>query len=77
MAGKDRDILAPMPGRVVRVLVKEGQAVVPGEPVLIIEAMKMENELRAVVGGTVSAVHAKAGDGVERGALLVAIGEGE
>lgn len=62
---------APMPGLVVRVEVDGGQAVEAGAPVVIVEAMKMENELRAVAAGTVSKVRVAAGDAVEKGQVLV------
>jgi len=64
---------APMPGLVVRVEVSEGQAVEVGEGLVIVEAMKMENELRASHQGVVEAVHVKAGDRVEKGAPLVTL----
>lgn len=62
---------APMPGRVVRVLVSVGQVVERGAPVVIVEAMKMENELRAPAAGTVLRVHASEGAAVDSGQLLV------
>ena len=65
-------IVAPMPGKIVRVLVKSGEAVRARQPVVVIEAMKMENELRARRDGT-AAVHASPGASVEAGALLVVI----
>ncbi|MDA1081846.1 MAG: biotin/lipoyl-binding protein [Gemmatimonadetes bacterium] len=64
-------LVAPMPGLVVRVHVVPGQTVVAGDPLVAIEAMKMENELRAPAAGTVRAVHAKAGTPVEKGEMLV------
>jgi biotin carboxyl carrier protein len=64
-------IKAPMPGRVVRVLAKVGQAVDRGAPLLIVEAMKMENELQAPAAGTVRAVLVAEGVAVEAGALLL------
>jgi biotin carboxyl carrier protein len=69
--GGAKTIVAPMPGRVVRVLVEEGQAVEVGTPCVVVEAMKMENELRAEVAGTVSRIHASEGTNVEADALLV------
>jgi biotin carboxyl carrier protein len=62
-----------MPGKIVRVLVKAGDAVEARQPLVVVEAMKMENELRAVRGGTVSEVHAHEGRSVDAGALLVTI----
>ncbi|MEX2526062.1 MAG: acetyl-CoA carboxylase biotin carboxyl carrier protein subunit [Gemmatimonadota bacterium] len=62
---------APMPGLVVRVEVEVGQEVKPGDGVLIVEAMKMENELRASSVGRVLAIHVSPGDAVEKDLLLV------
>jgi biotin carboxyl carrier protein len=64
-------VTAPMPGKIVRVLVEEGQEVEAGAPLVVIEAMKMENELRAPRGGRVEKLGARAGQAVEGGALLV------
>nr|WP_276572691.1 MULTISPECIES: biotin/lipoyl-containing protein [Nannocystis] len=60
-----------MPGRVVRVLVSAGQSVERGAPLVIVEAMKMENELLAAVAGTVKAVHVGEGVAVDAGQALV------
>lgn len=62
---------APMPGLVVRVGVEDGQAVEAGAPVVIVEAMKMENELRAPAAATVARVRVAAGDAVEKDQVLV------
>jgi biotin carboxyl carrier protein len=62
-----------MPGRVVRLLVAVGDAVQKGQPLLVVEAMKMENELRAPVAGTVAEVFVAEGQAVESGARLVRI----
>jgi propionyl-CoA carboxylase alpha chain len=69
-------VVAIMPGKVTRVLVAEGQEVQKGEAVCVLEAMKMENELRAERDGTVTAVHVKAGDDVEKDQVLVEIEAG-
>jgi biotin carboxyl carrier protein len=66
-------IVAPMPGKVVRVLVKAGDAVQARQPVVVVEAMKMENELRADRDGTVAELHTREGASVEAGALLAVI----
>jgi biotin carboxyl carrier protein len=66
-------IRAPMPGLVVRVPVAEGQAVNRGDTVLILESMKMENELKSPRSGTVHRVYVSAGDSVEQNKLLVTI----
>ena len=57
----------------VKVLVAVGDPVAPGSAVIVLEAMKMENELAAERGGTVSAIHRSAGQAVETGDLLVEI----
>jgi len=66
-------ILAPMPGLIVRVSVKAGDKVEAGQGLVVMEAMKMENELRATAAGTVRSVEVSAGTAVEKGALLVAL----
>ncbi len=74
-AGKSaKELRAPMPGRVVRVLVKAGDTVHAGQPLVVIEAMKMENELRATAAATVQTVHVSEGASVEGRALLVSFG---
>ena len=73
-ATKDGDVTTSMPGTVVDVLVKDGDTVKAGDPVLIIEAMKMENEVQAPVGGTVKQVHVKKGDSVNPDEALMEIG---
>jgi biotin carboxyl carrier protein len=64
-------LLAPMPGLVVRVTVTPGDEVRAGQGLVVMEAMKMENELRAVAAGRVKAVLAQPGMAVEKGTLLV------
>ena len=64
-------VRSPMPGRVVRVACAVGDRVARGAGVVVVEAMKMENELRAPRDGTVTAVHVRPGDPVESGARLV------
>jgi biotin carboxyl carrier protein len=66
-------IVAPMPGKVVRILVKAGDAVRARQPVVVVEAMKMENELRADRDGTVAEIHTAEGMSVDAGALLIVI----
>jgi len=65
---------AHMPGKVVAVLVAEGDEIEPGRPVVVLEAMKMENELQSPAGGRVRKVHVRPGQVVEGGAPLVEIG---
>jgi biotin carboxyl carrier protein len=66
-------LTAPMPGKVVRVLVGVGDAVQVRQPVVVVEAMKMENELRASRAGTVAEVHVREGVSVDAGAPLIVI----
>ena len=73
MGGGGGVVRSPMPGRVVKVLVEDGQGVNVGDGVCIVEAMKMENELRAEVAGVVTGIHVKADDRVESNADLVTI----
>ena len=67
-------LTAPMPGKIVKVLVGEGDVVEAGRGVLVMEAMKMENELKATRGGTIQEIKVKEGQAVEMGALLLIIG---
>jgi biotin carboxyl carrier protein len=71
-AGPQR-LAAPMPGKVVRVLVQPGDRVTARQPLVVVEAMKMENELRAGREGTVAEIHVHEGMSVEAGALLLVI----
>jgi biotin carboxyl carrier protein len=64
-------LMAPIPGKVVAVKVEPGDEVVPGQSLIVLEAMKMENELAADQKGKVAAIHVAAGDTVEGGELLV------
>jgi biotin carboxyl carrier protein len=66
-------IAAPMPGKLVRVLVAPGQEVAGGQGLVVVEAMKMENELRAPRSGRVKEVPVREGQAVETGALLVLV----
>ena len=74
-SGQDRGglIASPMPGRVVKNLVAEGDTVTTGQGVVVVEAMKMENELKATLDGTVVKVYASADDLVEASAPLIEI----
>lgn len=66
-------IVAPMPGLIVQVLVAVGDQVERQAPVIVVESMKMNNQLRAQAGGTVKAVNVQQGQRVERGQVLVVI----
>lgn len=68
-------IVAPMPGLIVRVQVAVGDLVQAGQGVIVMEAMKMENELRAPAAGVVRSIHTEPGSAVEKGTLLVEFGE--
>jgi biotin carboxyl carrier protein len=71
LAASEQWVKAPMPGRVVKVLVIEGDRVKPGQGLVVLEAMKMENEVRARAAGTVAIVHVAVGATVEGNAKLV------
>jgi biotin carboxyl carrier protein len=72
-AGGEKVVVSPMPGRVVKVLVSPGDVLEAGQGVVVIEAMKMENEVRAGVAGKVAEVHVSAGTAVEGRARLVTL----
>jgi acetyl-CoA/propionyl-CoA carboxylase biotin carboxyl carrier protein len=67
------NVAAPMQGTIVKVLVEVGQEVKVGDPVVVLEAMKMENQLQAEKAGTVKSVNVKPGDKVGSGDVLVVI----
>lgn len=66
-------VAAPMPGKVVKVLVKPGEEVAEGQGLVVVEAMKMENELKSPKAGRVVELAAKEGDTVEKDARLVVV----
>ena len=72
-AGAGKAITYPLPGVIIEVSVKEGQAVKAGQKVAVIEAMKMENEIQASSDGTVTAVLVNKGDSVLEGTEIVKI----
>lgn len=72
-AGGGGAVKAPMPGRIVKALVAEGDDVVVGQPVIIVEAMKMENEVLSEGAGSIRRILVSAGDTVDAGAVLVEI----
>jgi len=69
----EKKITAPMPGKIVKVLVEPGQEVKKGDTAVIISAMKMESEYKAAVDGTIKKVNIKAGDTVDSNQVLVEI----
>ena len=70
-------LTAPMPGRVVQVLVQAGDAVRQGQPMMVVEAMKMEHTIAAPRDGAVAAVNFAPGDPVEEGVELIALADGD
>jgi biotin carboxyl carrier protein len=66
-------VSVPMPGKIIAVLVAVGDAVEKGQGLVIVEAMKMENEVRSPISGEVKEIKVKPGDTVEGGALLVIV----
>jgi biotin carboxyl carrier protein len=72
-AGGEQIVVAPMPGRVVRLLVAAGDEVDARQPIVVVEAMKMENELRSPKAGRVKEIVVSAGESVEAGRVLAVI----
>lgn len=72
--GKGEVVTAPLPGVILGIKVKVGDAVKAGQTVAVLEAMKMENEIEATASGTVTAVNAGKGDSVLEGAAIITIG---
>jgi biotin carboxyl carrier protein len=72
LQGRQR-VSVPMPGKVIAVLVSEGDSVEKGQGLVIVEAMKMENEVRAPINGKVTEIKVKPGDAIEAGAVLVIV----
>jgi acetyl/propionyl-CoA carboxylase alpha subunit len=66
-------VIAPMPGLVLRVDVEPGQQVSAGQGVVVVEAMKMENELKAPADGTVARIEVSTGQAVEKGTVLIVL----
>jgi biotin carboxyl carrier protein len=71
--GSENHLRAPMPGRIVKVLVEAGAVVVAGQAILVMEAMKMENEIKVRGDATIGEIHVTAGATVEGGAKLVTL----
>lgn len=69
------EIRAPMPGMILRVEVAPGDTIEVGQPLLVIEAMKMENEIRSKVSGVVKEIHARSKQAVEKDDLLIKLGD--
>jgi len=68
---KAKDIKAPMPGLIMNVLVEVGQEIEEGTPLLVLSAMKMENQILAQGAGTIKAIEVNVGDAVDKGQLII------
>jgi len=68
-----QEVRAPMPGRIVRVLVEQDQEIRTGDGILVVEAMKMQNEIKAAIDGRVVQLSARAGDSVAAGQVLAVL----
>jgi biotin carboxyl carrier protein len=73
VSGGEGKINAPMPGKILKILKQKGDEVKLGDPVIILEAMKMENELKSPVDGTLVNIHISEGESVEKNTLLLEI----
>lgn len=69
----NKNIVAPLPGIILEILVAPGDYVEPGQAVVVLEAMKMENELQAEFDGVVSMVNVSVGDSVLAGTVIITI----
>jgi biotin carboxyl carrier protein len=65
--------MSPMPGRVVKILAGAGEAVAAGQPLVVVEAMKMENELRAPRSGTITGVRVSEGASIEANTVIMVV----
>jgi len=72
-AGAGEKVASPLPGVIIEVSVKEGQAVKAGQKVAVLEAMKMENEIPAPKDGTITDIHVRKGDSLQEGDPVVTI----
>jgi len=68
-----RSITAPLPGQILKIMVKEGDEVAPGQDVMVMEAMKMENEIQAHAKGVVKEIKVRVGDNVSEGDVLIVL----
>ena len=67
------EVKAPMPGMILKVKKQDGDTILQGESIIILEAMKMENDLRAPASGTITGISVEEGNAVEKGAILFSI----
>ncbi len=70
---KTGDLISPMPGKILEIMIQQGDTVIAGQPLMILEAMKMENELKATANGIVSSLLVNTGDNVEKNQHLLVI----
>ena len=68
---KDNDVKAPMPGRILEILVKERDSVAEGDSLIVLEAMKMENIIKSTRQGKLKHIHIAEGDNVEKNSILL------
>lgn len=73
-SGKNETITAPMPGNILKILVNVGDTVSYEQPLVVLEAMKMENELVAPIAGTISKIHITEGSAIDVGEPIISIG---
>ncbi|MDP6899657.1 MAG: biotin/lipoyl-containing protein [Candidatus Thalassarchaeaceae archaeon] len=76
-AASEGGMSAPMPGKILEVICSVGDEVDEGDPLIVMEAMKMEHRINAMTSGTISAIHFVAGEQVEAGAILVELESGD
>ena len=74
--GSAGELLTKMPGKVVKITVTAGERVVKGQQLLILEAMKMENEIKSNMDGIIKTIHVKEGDALQSGVLMIEMEEG-
>ena len=72
--GNPGDLLALMPGKILKVLVSEGQKIKMGEPVIIMESMKMEQTIVSSADGVINSINVKEGETIEVGSVMIVIG---
>jgi biotin carboxyl carrier protein len=72
-SGDEGGLFTQMPGKIVKIMAAVGDIVIKGQTLIILEAMKMENEIKCGASGTVRAIHVKAGDALENGILMMEV----
>lgn len=72
-SGAAGELKTQMPGKIIKVMVNEGDPVEKGQTLIILEAMKMENEIKSGMDGTVKTIHVKEGDALEQGILMMEV----